>query len=597
MAIIQRYSINHHLVETLLTWIKSEEIAIPEIQRPFVWNAAKVRDFIDSLYNGYPVGYLIAWRNPNVRLKDGTQSTGKRILIDGQQRVMALLAALLGEQVVNKDYKRTRISIAFHPREEHFQVANAAIKKDREWIDDISTVFDPNVRMPQLVDNYCEVNHVADKNEIYERMERLRGIRNNSLGVIELNSDLEVETVTEIFSRINSQGVQLNAADFAMSKMAAREQYDGHLLRKCIDYFCHLAVAPEAYSDLAKDADFASTNYFRAMEWLKNEKDDLYDPSYTDMLRVAFMSQFKRGRLGDLVPLLSGRNFETRTFEEAIAGEAFHKLRDGIRFYMKETNFKRFVMILRSAGFIDKSMIRSKNIVNFAYTLFLTLRSRREAPERIETLVRRWFVMSILTDRYRTPEAPFGRDIGEIDRQGVSQYLDTIELAELSDAFWEAGLPQQMDTSVNNSPYFNVFLASQVKENDKGFLSRDLTVRDLLEGQRDIHHVFPSRYLQKHGFQRSRYNQIANYVMMQREINIAIGARPPEEYFSELREQCRNGVTRYGGITDADQLQENLAAHCIPEGMDAASVEDYDSFLQKRRELMSAKIRAYYKTL
>ncbi len=99
---IQRYSINQHPIEALLTWIKSDEIAIPEIQRPFVWNAAKVRDFIDSLYNGYPVGYLIAWRNPDVRLKDGTQSAGKRILIDGQQRVMALFAALHGEQVVNK---------------------------------------------------------------------------------------------------------------------------------------------------------------------------------------------------------------------------------------------------------------------------------------------------------------------------------------------------------------------------------------------------------------------------------------------------------------------------------------------------------------
>ena len=598
MAIIQRYSVNHHLVETLLTRIKTEEIAIPEIQRPFVWNAAKVRDFIDSLYNGYPVGYLITWRNPNVRLKDGTQSTGKHILIDGQQRMMALLAALLGKQVVNKDYKRTRISIAFHPRKEYFQVANPTIKKDREWIDDIPTVFDSNVTMFQLVDNYCEVNHVADKNKIYKRMERLSGIRNNSLGVIELNSDLEVETVTEIFSRINLQGVRLNAADFAMSKMAAREQYGGHLLRKCIDYFCHLAKKPESYSDLAKDADFASTDYFRAMEWLKNQKDDLYDPSYTDMLRVAFMSQFKRGRLGDLVPLLSGRNFETRTFEEAIAEKAFHKLRDGILSYMRKANFTQFIMILRSAGFVDKSLIGAKNTVNFAYILFLTLRSQREAPERIETLVRRWFVMSILTGRYTgSLETAFDVDIRNIDRQGVSQYLDTIERADLSDVFWEAGLPQQMDTSAKKSPYFNVFLASQVKENDKGFLSHNLTVRDLMEGQKDIHHVFPRHYLQKHGFQSNRYNQIANYVVMQREINTAIGALPPEKYFSELQEQCRNGATRYGGITDADQLQENLAAHCIPEGMDAASVKDYDSFLKKRRELMAAKIRAYYKTL
>ena len=505
---IQRYSINQHPIEALLTWIKSDEIAIPEIQRPFVWNAAKVRDFIDSLYNGYPVGYLIAWRNPDVRLKDGTQSAGKRILIDGQQRVMALFAALHGEQVVNKDYKRTRISIAFHPGEERFEVANAAIRRDRGWIADVSTVFAPDARIRQLVDDYCEANHVADKYEIDDRMERLRGIRNNSLGVIELNADLEVETVAEIFVRINSQGVSLNAADFAMSKMAASEQYGGHLLRKCIDYFCHLAVAPEAYSDLAKDADFASTDYFRAMEWLKNEKDDLYDPSYTDMLRVTFTSQFKRGRLEDLVALLSGRNFETRTFEEATAEEAFHTLRDGILRYMNETNFKRFVMVLRSAGFVDASLIRSQNTVNFAYILFLTLRSQGEAPERIETLVRRWFVMSILTSRYtNSPETAFGVDIGNIDRQGVSRYLDTIERAELSDAFWEVGLPQQMDTSVASSPYFNVFLASQVRGHDKGFLSRDLTVRDLLEGQWHIHHVFPRSYLQKHGFPISTSSQ------------------------------------------------------------------------------------------
>ena len=269
---------------------------------------------------------------------------------------MALLAALLGEQVVDKDYKRRRISIAFHPVEERFEVANAAIRRDRGWIADISTVFVPEVRIRQLVDNYSEANHVADKYEIDDRMERLRGIKNNSLGVIELNADLTVETVAEIFVRINSQAVTLNAADFAMSKMAASEQYGGHLLRKCIDYFCHLAVAPEAYGELAKDGDFASTDYFRAMEWLKNEKDDLYDPSYTDMLRVTLSTQFKRGRLEDLVALLSGRNFETRTFEEVIAEESFRTLKDGILRYMNETNFKRFVMILRSAGFVESSL-------------------------------------------------------------------------------------------------------------------------------------------------------------------------------------------------------------------------------------------------
>ena len=595
---IQQYSVNQYPIETILARIRSDEVAIPEIQRPFVWTAAKVRDFIDSLYSGYPVGYLITWRNPDVRLRNGTTSFGKRILIDGQQRVIAFQAALQGHQVVNKNYKQMRITIAFHPGEERFEVADAAIRRSHSWIPDIATVFAPDTRMRQLVDEYCEANRGVDQYQIDERMERLRGIRNNSIGLIELNADLDVETVAEIFVRINSQGVSLNAADFAMSKMAASEQYDGHRLRKCIDYFCHLAVAPEAYSELIRDDDFTDTDYFHTMRWLRGEREDLYDPSYTDMLRVAFTSEFRRGRLADLVALLSGRNFDTRTFEETIAEESFRKIKAGVLRFMNQTNFTRFVMILRSAGFVDRSMIRSQNTVNFAYILYLTLRAQGTNPDQIETLVRRWFVMSVLTARYTgSPETTFNVDIRNIDEQGAREYLNAIERAEISDDFWNVRLPQDMDTSGTTNRYFNVFLASQVKANDKGFLSRDLSVRELLEGQSHIHHVFPRQYLQEHGFRQGRYNQIANYVVMQGEINIAIGDRAPAVYFSELEEQCRNGNTRYGGITDSTHLRENLDAHCLPQGMGTATAETYDAFLQRRRKLMATKIRDYYRTL
>ena len=595
---IQRYSVNQHPVQTLLTWIESEEIAIPEIQRPFVWNAVKVRDFIDSLYFGYPVGYLIAWRNPSVRLKDGTESKGKRILIDGQQRVTALLAAMLGRSIVDKNYRKVRITIAFHPGEERFEVTNPAIRRDRAWLADIASLFAPGAKLLRVVDAYCDGNAEANRDEIYERIERLRGILNNSLGLIELNADLDVETVSEIFVRINSQGVPLNAADFAMSKMAANERYNGHQLRKCIDYFCHLAVAPEAYADLASDSEFVGTRYFQAMEWLKHEKEDLYDPSYTDMLRVAFTSEFGRGRLNDLVALLSGRNFETREFEEVIAEESFRRLEAAILRFMNETDFKRFVMILRSAGFVDASMIRSQNTVNFAYILYLTLRARHMNPVQIETLVQRWFVMSVLTGRYTgSPETAFGGDIRNVAEQNAQDYLDAVERAELSDAFWDAGLPLQMDTSVASSPYFNVFLASQVKANNKGFLSNSHTVQTLLEGTSHVHHVFPRNYLKKNGLVRSRYNQIANYVVMQAEINIAIGDDPPTAYFDALWRQCENGEARYGGITNADELRTNLVAHCIPHGMEEAEVGDYDGFLKERRLLMAGKIRDYYRSL
>lgn len=68
----QRYSVTQPPIETLSTWIKSGEINIPEIQHPFVWDAVKVRNLLDSLFQGYPIGYFIAWRNPDVKLKDGT---------------------------------------------------------------------------------------------------------------------------------------------------------------------------------------------------------------------------------------------------------------------------------------------------------------------------------------------------------------------------------------------------------------------------------------------------------------------------------------------------------------------------------------------
>src|SRR5216684_9073439 len=143
----QRYSVTPHQVETLLAWVKSGEIAIPEIQRPFVWDATKVRNLLDSLYQGYPIGYLIAWRNPTVKLKDGTSSAGKRILIDGQQRVTALMASLLGHEVLTKDYETVRVRIGFHPQEEHFEVSNPAIRTDVAWIADVAELFSPNAKL------------------------------------------------------------------------------------------------------------------------------------------------------------------------------------------------------------------------------------------------------------------------------------------------------------------------------------------------------------------------------------------------------------------------------------------------------------------
>ena len=579
------YSLHQYSVDALLNWIRNESIVIPEIQRPFVWTAPKVCDFIDSLYRGYPVGYLITWPKSDISLRGGESSTRQRVLIDGQQRTMALRAALLGKRILTKKYKEQQIQIAFHPPTEEFKVATKAIRKDPEWIPDIFAVFNSNSGLFQLVTEYCEKNEAVDKNEMGERIGKLYEIRHNSLGVIELDEDIDIETVVEIFNRVNGKGVRLSAADFIMSKLAASEQYNGHLLRQSIDYFCHLATVPEAYNHLIEDCVFAHTDYFRSIEWLRDWRDNIYVPAYTDMLRVVFASEFKRGDLTNLVDSLSGDSVEA----------TFQRLENSIRAYINETNFKRFIVILRSVGFIDTSMLTARNAVNSAYVLFLTLRAQNVEASQIEQLVRRWFVMSVLTERYSgEPQATLSEDVRNMTNEEETQiYLERLERAELSNAFWNEGLMQKLMTSGPKNVYFNVFLASQIKANDKGFLSRDITVRDLFAGQKDIHHIFPQNYLLKFGVEKKQQNQLANLVVMQKEINIAIGDTAPAEYFSRLQGGCEDGIPTYGGINNSEELQENFDAHCIPDGI----FEDYDEFLKERRKLMATKIRDYYQSL
>lgn len=596
---MQKYSVNQHLIETLLIWVKSGEIAIPEIQRPFVWDTSKVRDLMDSLYQGYPIGYVIAWRNPNVKLKDGSVSEGKKVLIDGQQRITALTAAILGQYVINKNYQRIKIKIAFNPIEEKFEVQNPAILKDKTWLHDIADAFSGNVSLLKLVRDYSRLNPEIEEDLIENSFSRLISIVKKPIGMIELAPELDIETVTEIFIRINSKGVVLSQADFAMSKIASDTENGGNELRKAIDYFCHLAIAPDFYKHIVdNDKEFSESDYFKKMSWLKTENEDLYDPSYNDLIRVAFTSQFNRGRLSDLVSLLSGRNFETRTFETEIAEQSFQKLKYGVHNFINETNFKRFLMIVKSAGFISPKLVRSQNALNFAYVVYLKLKELGVNSIEIESYVKKWLVYSILTGRYSgSPESTFDFDIKQISQKPFADYLKEKEDGELSDAFWNASLPQSLDTSVASSPYFHVFLASQVKANDKGFLSKDVLVSDLISLRGDIHHLFPKDYLSKHGLDRGKYNQIANYVYMQSEVNIKVGNKPPKDYFELIKSQIQDENRQVSGLSTEQDLLDNLKMNCVPTEIMDMNINDYQDFLTLRRKLMAQKIKAYYFSL
>ena len=597
-----QYDVNNTSVETLIAYIKDGQIAIPEIQRPFVWDSTKVRDLIDSLYAGFPVGYIIVWKNPDVRLKDGTISSGKKILIDGQQRITALQAAIVGEPVIGSNYRKKRIKIAFQPLEQRFEVANPAIEKDVAWIPDIAPLYEADFSSMGFVIRYCNKNQLDESqwDKVETAISKLRQIQNNSIGVIELSHQLDIAQVTEIFIRINSKGVVLSQADFAMSKISSDDRFGGNQIRKTMDYFCHLMQKPEDFEAIRQnDTEFAASDDFSKIKWIINEHEDIYVPDYTDVLRVAFTFKFLRGRIADLVSLLSGRDFNSRDYQESIAEESFVKLKEGVLEFVSKTNFQRYLMIVKSTGIVSPAMIRSQNVLNFGYALYLLLRAKGEDSAIIEKVVRRWIVLAILTGRYSgSPESTFDYDIKRFQANDPREFLEHTEDGELSDAFWNNTLVTKLDTSVASSPMFHVFLMAQVKMGDCGFLSEQIDVKSLIEQRGDIHHIFPKKYLQKCGIkERGLYNQIANYVYTQSEINVKIKDQAPKEYMAQVKQQCTGGNAVYGGIDSLVKLETNMAANCIPEEIFDMDYTQFEDFLEKRRHLMAQKIRRYYELL
>ena len=602
----QKYEIEKHSVETVLSWIKTKEVVIPEIQRPFVWKATQVRDLIDSLYNGYPVGYLIVSRSHEMRLKDGTMSKGQRILIDGQQRVTALMASILGMSVLNNQYKKRTMRIAYNPfakdDENLFEVQDQSHLKSKKWIEDISIFFNDEFDDYTFIEDFCSVNPEIDRRELNRKIKKIIDIKTKDLGIIELSSSLDIDIVTDVFIRINSKGAVLSQADFAMSKIAADEKYGGNMLRKAIDYFCHVAIEPSFYDTILKnDTSFIESEFGKEMAWLRNDNESIFDPSYEDMLRVSFVHMFSRGKLKDLVSLLSGRDFETRDYKEEIAEESFSKLTEGIKHFMHQYYFEQFILAIKSAGFINSKLINSQNALDFSYVVYLKLALSGEVDKtKIKRCVAKWFTMSILTGRYSSsPETRMDQDIRNINDKGVINYLNEIENAELSDAFWDFGLPQKLDTPNSTAPALSTFFAAQIVKGDKGLFSPNSSVRDLF-GVSDVHHIFPKDYLKKTEFldNRSIYNQVANYTYLDTPINIAVGNKAPNIYFKEAFESALKDGIVYGNHMSVDELKSNLIENCIPLDIVNWDYNDYrNKFLVERRKLMAKKIKEYYNNL
>ena len=441
------------------------------------------------------------------------------------------MTAIVGVEVLNSNFKKKRIKISFNPLanpekdEELFKVQDNAILKDKRWIPDIAVVFKSDFDLWQFVNQYCKDNPEISGSQLNCVLMRLIDIKNRQIGVITLSKDLNIDEVTEIFIRINSQGAKLNQADFAMSKIAANVEFGGNTLRKAIDYFSHLAVMPDWYNDMIKDDEFMQTCYAS-------------------------------------------------------------KLTEGVVDFMNQYSFTNFVLAMKSSGYISEKLINSQMTLDFAYMLYLLLNADSSVDKsRIKHYVTKWYVMSVLTNRYiGSPETVMDFDLRRIKERGFVEFFSEIEKGNLHDQFWEVTLVQRLETSVVNSPFFNTFLAAQIYFGDNALFSNGTKIGYLLNLIGDVHHIFPKHYLETIGIASDRdRNQLANFTYLDYNTNIDISDDEPALY-----------VERYKSKLGEDNYAKHLADNAIPLGFEHL---DYFEFLDERRKLMAGIIKKAYMKL
>lgn len=573
----------HYSLGSLISDIGLGRIGLPDIQRPFVWANAKVRDLFDSMYRGYPVGYFLFWQtgaegvDTKVIGDANKQKVPSLLIVDGQQRLTSLYAVIRREAVLRENFEREHIRIAFRPQSGTFTVPDATTERDPEYILDISEVFAQSTSksIREYLKRLEAARKVTDEEtELVESaIERLASLTNFPFIALELSQQCSEEQVADVFVRINSEGKKLNQSDFILTLMSVFWD-DG---RTELEKFCRGARQP---APAGQPSPF----------------NQIFQPDPDHLLRVDVGVAFRRARLEHVYSLLRGKDLSTGEVSLAQRDNQFKKLCDAQGRVLNLTFWADFLNVVRSAGYRSAKTISSVNALVFAYQLYLLGRTEYEVEGfKLRNAVARWLFMSLLTGRFSSsPESRMEQDLAELrELKTAEQFLArlaTVEAATLTDDYWTKTLPLELATSAGRSPALFGFYAAQTLLGARALFSKS-PVSDLLDppalGQKkalERHHLFPKHHLKKLGIESVRdINQIANYALVEWDDNIAISDGPPSTYWPVY-------AKRFG----TDDLTQMCGWHALPSDWWGMT---YPEFLAARRPLIALVIRQGYEKL
>ncbi len=558
---------------TLLAQIELGSIGLPDIQRPFVWKNAKIRDLLDSMYQGFPVGYLLLWQSANAHGTqaigvDGKQTIPNLLIVDGQQRLTSLYAVFQRKQVMREDYSHEYIEIAFHPLEQKFEVTDAAIRRDKNWIPDISVIWSKNHGLFKLFEQYkTGLGGLSDEQAtlVQENLQRVQNLANYPFQAMVLFADVTEEQVSQVFVRINSKGQRLNETDFILTLMSVYWDEGRHQLEQ----FARAAKLPSTQQ--------SPYNHFM-------------QPDPAQLLRVAIGLAFRRGRMQSVYSLLRGKDLQTGVFSEQSRNSQFALLQKAQSHTLNVQYWKDFLKCLLHAGVRSNREISSQNAVLFTYVFYLIGRVDYQlSNDQLRGPIARWYFFASLTGRYtNSPESALESDLMQLrehkDGTGFLRVIERNIEASFTDDYWHVTLPNDLATSASRGPALSAYHAALCKLDATALFSK-LKVSDLLDPSMsgtksavERHHLFPKKYLEKLGVREIfQTNQIANYALLEWDVNIVISDSEPRAYWATYNTK----------MTDSER-SNMMHWHALP---DQWYELPYEEFLRVRRGLIAGVIR------
>jgi len=570
------YTDTNYQLSHLLQEIRHGSLALPEMQRPFVWNNAKVRDLFDSMYRGFPVGTLLLWKTG---AKPGTRQIGvdykaripELLIVDGQQRLTSMYAVMTATPVKTKHYYERRIRLAFNPIDQQFEVRNAAISKDPEFIPDITALwrdgYRPTIRsyFKRLKASCAVPLSEKRQDDIEDCIDRVRDLQNYRFQVIELSTAASVEEVSDIFVRINSQGVRLDVAQFILTLMSV--------------YMDKQRVELEEFCRDATRSDWSSTS----------PRNALLDPTPAQMLRVSVGIAFRRARLGTVYSLLRGKGLEDEAIADNRRDQQLRLLRKAQSRALNLANWHEYLKCLRTAGFLSKRMIASKISILYAYVIWLIGRYDFNLDcSKLQHLISRWFFMVHTTRRYTgSGETQLESDLRRLsdlpagNGNAFCMELDRIVHSSFTSDYWKITLPNQLDTAASRSPVLYAYWASlNLLEAEQ--LGGRQKVRELFAPNAykslERHHLFPQSHLKSLGIDERRHlNAIANMSFIDRTSKAYTKVTLPADYWLPIARSM-----------SSERLKNQCFWHALPSGWEQMK---YSEFLERRRRMIAEVIR------